>query len=377
MSIVNGVIEYPFTKIGSGHLGDVETALGRTCKSHVQLVRDIDGNGNRVNVINKWAKYKPVAYNGLTGSQLDSTTHKWKSNANWWKGADGQCGMTFTTYTALGTPSSGFLAQLLAGNLGWGYTPPSGASTQPLRAFDFIQYLHTAPKPVTGIPDTLRLYGGGKLHIQLDETRAQDNLGIQLSDLTIGGVSTSAWYAGILIWYSNSQYSFAFSTGTLNGGDLSVDFTNMTSYGGKSVKIVPFIASKRANQGTDPGAGVYLSCDVAPQTLTIAAEVVSVQLTINAQWMEALHARVHYDVNIINNTTSAVAVNNLVIALHDGSQNINTRNVGNISIPAQNHTEYSGNFMVQNYDSSKTYTIKVSSSRSEVNGSAPVEEPRG
>ena len=362
------VLTYPFTKLKAGSRGDLENAVIRTCTSQA----DLFANGT----INKWAKYKPVVRPNVSyADQLDSN-HQWKTTADWWKGQDGQCGLTFTTYTGLGSPSSGFFAQLLAGNLAWGYTRPSGSSSQPLRAFDFIQYYAAAPKPVTGIYDNLRLYGGGKLTVRLDETRAANDLGIQLDDLTISNSPVSGWYAGILIWKSNSQYTFAFSTNTLGNGADTVEFTNMTSYAG-SVKIVPFIASKRANQGVDPGAGIYLSCDVAPQSVSIASEVVAVQMTIDAQWKDALHVRVGYEVNIINNTTSAVAVNNLVIALYDGSQNINTRSIGNVSIPAQSNQPYSGVFVVQAYDSTKTYSLVVSSSRTEVNGSQVVDEYRG
>lgn len=366
-SATEQVLTYPFTKLKAGSRGDLENAVSRTCTSQA----DLFANGT----INKWAKYKPVVRPNVSyADQLDSN-HQWKSTADWWKGQNGQCGLTFTTYTALGSPSSGFFAQLLAGSLSWGYTRPSGSSSQPLRAFDFIQYYAAAPKPVTGVYDNLRLYGGGKLTVQVDSTRAANDLGIQLDDLTISSSAVSGWYAGILIWKSNIQYTFAFTTTTLGNGIGNVEFTNMTSYSG-SVKVVPFIASKRANQGVDPGAGIYLSCDVAPQTVSIAAEVVAVQMTIDAQWKESLHGRAGYEVNIINNTTSAVAVNNLVIKLNDGTQDIGTRSIGNVSIPAQSNQSYSGWFSVQNYDSSKTYRIVVTSSRTEVNGSAVVEEAR-
>ena len=362
------ILTYPFVKLMAGGLGDLETALGHASTSQA----DLFANG----VVNKWAKYKAVKMTGLSyASQLDSN-HEWMSTADWWKGYNGQCGLTFTTYAALGAPSSGFLAQLLAGALAWGYDRPAGG-TYPLRAFDFIQYYAAAPKPVTGVYDNLRLYGGGKLTVQLDETRAANDLGIQLSDLVIGNAAVSGWYVGVLIWRSNSQYTFAFSTDTIGNGVSSVEFTGLTSYGGQSVKIVPFLASKRANQGVDPGAGVYLSCDVAPQTVTVQAEVVAVVTTIDAQWNDALHGRVRYVVNVINNTASAFTASNMVIELNDGSHNINTRSIGSISIPANSNQEYSGVFIVAAYDPAKTYKLVVTSSSSYVSGQKVVDEYRG
>lgn len=150
----------------------------------------------------------------------------------------------------------------------------------------------------------------------------------------------------------------------------------MTSYGGRSVKIVPFLASQRANQGVDPGGGVYLSCDVEPQDVTIAAEVVAVVMTIDAQWKDTFHARVGYVVNIINNTTSQISVNNLKISLYDGYQNVDTDNEGNITVAARSNQEFSGILFPGTYDSSRTYSVVVSSSRSEVNGSKEVDDPR-
>ena len=124
------ILTYPFTKLKASGLGDLESALGRTSTSQVDLFANAP--------VNKWAKYKAVKMTGVSyADQLDAN-HEWKSSANWWKGYNGQCGLSFTTYTALGTPGSGFLAQLLAGNLAWGYDRPAGG-TYPLRAFDFIQ----------------------------------------------------------------------------------------------------------------------------------------------------------------------------------------------------------------------------------------------
>lgn len=355
-------------------IGDIQAVLGSSANDIGQLI----ANG----LINKWAKYKPVKKAGLDFPNERNADFTWKTSATWWKAYDGQCGLTFETFPSLGTntmsTSNTFFHDLLAGDLGWGYERPSGGIGQyPYRFFDFLYYSHYAPKPVTGVYDNLRLYDNGKLTVQLDENRAQDNLGIQLSDLVIGQSAVSGWYVGVLIWRSNSEFTFAFSENTLGGnGSLDVEFTGMTSYGGRTAKIVPFLASQRANQGVDPGGGVYLSCDVTPQDVTIAAEVVAVVMTIDAQWKDTFHARVGYVVNIINNTTSQISVNNLKISLYDGYQNVDTDNEGNITVAARSNQEFSGILFPGTYDSSRTYSVVVSSSRSEVNGSKEVDDPR-
>ena len=366
MSYAGGIMTLPFTKIAAGGQGDLQLAVGRTDLSSQE---ELFMYGN----INKWAKYKPVKNTDDTyASQLDANG-EWKSTADWWKGRDGQCGLTFTTYPALGSPSSGFLAALLAGSLGWGYD--RAAAPWPRRAYDFVQYWAYAPKPVEGVYDSLQLYGGGQLRVQLNENRG-NALGLQLSDLTINGSPAGGWYVGILIYKSASQWTFAFSSNPVGGvGDLNVDFSGMTSFAG-AVTIVPFLSSVRAGQGIDPGAGIFISADVAPQAATIQPEVVAVTMTINAQWRDALHGRVHYDVNVINNTYSTFTASNMLIALYDGYQNINTRSVGAISIPARSNQELSGTFVVSDYDPSKTYTLVVTSSSQYVSGSKVVDEPR-
>lgn len=54
-----------FTKIATNGQGDLQRALGRSVKSEIQLVGDVDVNGNRVGAINKWAKFKPFQYSGV------------------------------------------------------------------------------------------------------------------------------------------------------------------------------------------------------------------------------------------------------------------------------------------------------------------------
>lgn len=375
MSNSNGVIfvDATGTPIQGVSITDVQTVLNLPSQNGIV---GLIANGD----INKWAKYKPVKNHGVGFASQRNSDFTWKTTATWWKAYNGQCGLTFSTFNSIGTntmsTSGTFFHDLLAGGLNWGYERPTGGSVSqyPYRYLDFNYYDHNAPKPVTGVYDNLRLYGGGKLTVQLDESRAANNLGIQLSDISINNVS--AWYVGVLIWKSNNQYAFAFSENTIGNGSIDVEFTNMTAYGGQTATVVPFLSSVRANQGNDPGAGIFLSCDVAPQTLTIRAEVQAVTMTINAQWRETLHVRVGYDVRIFNNTGSQVTVNNLSIALYDGYQNIDVDSVGTVTIAANDFHDETGILLANPYYADRTYKVVVSSSRAEVNGEVVVDEPR-
>ncbi len=332
-----------------------------------------------VNRINKWAKYKPVKQSGLDFASQRNADFTWKDTANWWKAYNEQCGLTFDTYESIGAntiATTGFFHDLLAGLLSWGYEPPTGGINQyPFRMFDFLQYDHNAPKPVTGVFDNLQLYGGGKLTVQLDTAKDSNGFGIEPKDLVINNSAVSGWYVGILIWKSNSLFSYAFSDDTIGNGADSVEFTGMTNFQG-SVTIVPFLSSVRWNQGGAVLSGTFISCDVAPAQVTIAAEQQhSVTMTIDAHWTGNLHGRVEYVVNIINNTGSQISVNNFKVSLYDGYQSIDNP-VKNITIPAGDPHEERGVFIVQTYDASLTYEVVVASSRTEVNGRKEVDEPR-
>lgn len=347
--------------------------------------------------INKWAKYKPVKRHGLDFPRQRNSDFTWKTIAQiealsevpWWIGEDGQFGLTFQTYPSLGsntiTTENTFLYELLAGNLGWGYERPTGGSSQyPYRFFDFNYYSHYAPKPVTGVYDNLRLISNGNntynLTIQLDQTRALNDLGIQLSDLIIGQSAVSGWYVGILIYKSASQFTFAFTENAIGTNeDLSVYFPVLDgSYAG-SATVVPFLSSVHSTQqGVDPGAGVFLSCDVAPQSVTINPAIQGVQLEIYAQFGFA-HAFVKSTVNIINNNSTQIEVRNLYVKLYDGYQYLYNESEGDVTIPAHSSHSFSytgRDWPIVNYDSSRNYSVIVESDYPEVNGQQAVDEPR-
>ena len=317
--------------------------------------------------INKWAKYKPIKRSGLHFTDQLNSDFTWKSNATWWKGTDGQCGLTFTTFNSLYTSNNpfgtnSFLRKLKDGDLAWGYERPTGGiSSYPFRWRDFNYYYHAAPKPVIGVGDTLRLSGNGSLTIQLDENRGDAN-SIQLSDLTISNSAVSGWYVGVLIYKSDSQYTFAFSTNTIGGsGDLNVEFTNMTSYAGP-VTIVPFLSSVRANQGVNPGAGIFLSCDVAPQTATVMAAVQNdVAIDIDAYWRDSFHVRAHYDVKLTNGLGTSASIASLRIGLFENNVEIDYTTVSTFTLAANGEYPKSGTLTLNNttYDPNNTYTVKV------------------
>ena len=369
-------------------IADIQAVLGSSANDIGQLIR----NG----LINKWAKYKPVKKAGLDFPNERNADFTWKTAADtggpatWWKAYNGQCGLTFTISESLYTGNSPFAAGSFLRKLKdwdssmvWGYERPSGGINQyPYRFFDFNYYSHNAPKPVSGVFDNLRLIPNGgntyNLTIQLDENRAQSDLGIQLSDLVISQSAASGRYVGVLIYKSDSLFSFAFSENTLGGvGELSVHFPTLSGSFAGNATVVPFLSSVRSNQGENPGAGIFLSCDAEPQSVTIQAASQGVTLDMFAEFGRG-YGYVKYTVNIINYLTTTQTVNNLKIRLYDGSQYLYTRNVGTVQIAPNTSASFSSDRAEWSivYDPTKTYKVIVESSYSTVNGEEEVNAPR-
>lgn len=77
---------------------------------------------NQHGKINKWAKYKPIDYNGIPDRSTD-----------WYKNTDGWCG-----FYPMGT--SGDLKYECDNGHPWEYVPPKGGSSSPYRLADFDGY---------------------------------------------------------------------------------------------------------------------------------------------------------------------------------------------------------------------------------------------
>lgn len=101
-------------------------------------------------MINKFAKYKPVRLQNVIDStvingvqQLNTSTKQWLSTANWWRGDDGKCGLNVNVYDTEYKLTQGFESD-------WGYLPPRGNSVtpkEPYRLIDFNYYNHNAQMP--------------------------------------------------------------------------------------------------------------------------------------------------------------------------------------------------------------------------------------
>lgn len=368
MSYSNGVVTRPVLLTSSG--GDIGQALGIARDNVGDLVLDGD--------INPFAKYKPVRYPTLldTGESCASD-----QAPNYWQANDGMCGFTIPTNTNTASgpgTSSGAWYKLLHSSLLWTYNKPSGSlNTQPFRQNDFDGYDHNAPQPITGpTVSSIMLTSDGKLKVQIGGNRGNSR-SIQLSDLSINNTALSSWYVGVLVYYSNSEYTFK-TGGLVSAGDFEVEFTNMTAYGGRTVQIVPFLSSGALSQG-QPGNVTIVSCNVAPANVAIRVYSTGIRVDLSAIWYNSLYGRVDYTCNLINDTAAAITVYDIAIKLWRSDQQspLNTRSIASDVIPAGGNDSISSHFMVDDvHSSTATYYITVESRNSVATGYAVVDEPR-
>lgn len=364
MSNSNGIITRPVLLTPSG--GDLGQVLGVVYNN----VKDYIDNAP----INPFAKYKPVRY-----ATLDDTGESATEQPNYWKATDGQCGFSIPTSTNTSSSpafSSSAWYKLLNAQMMWSYNRPNGTlSTQPYRQNDFDGYYHGAPRPIVGTADSIMLGQDGSLTVPIESNRGNAR-SIQLSDLSINGTSLNNWYIGALVYVSNSQYTFK-TGGRIGDGDTDVVFTGMTAYAGRTVKIVPFLASGQLAQGTGASNITVISGDVAAQDVAIRAYSTGIRVDLSAQWADSFHVRCEYACNLINDSATSKTVTNMVITLYRDNTALATKTVASQTIPAGGSNLTSGILLNNDtYDQSARYHVTVVSDGSMATGDTDVEEFR-
>lgn len=344
------------------NLSDISMAVGYSGN-------DLIANG----VINKWAKYKPV------DSPIIGNTGR-TSGSTWWKGTDGKCGFTIPTFDNIGSPgsSNSFMAKLLAGTVGWTYNRPAGGVNHRHRVFDFDGYLPNAPAPMDQPGEmSAMLSSNNELTVEFAVNRGNE-YSLSFADFTINNSPLSGFYVGVLVYLSDSQYTFKASD-LVSSGSVRATFSNMIGYAGRYVRVVPFLSSVPISQGVNPGSGTFLSAGVEPTTMLVRPYSTGISATIMPQWASALHERVRYTLNLINVTSGTINAQNVTISLYRSDQ-INplvTVSRGDISMAGGAQMELTGVLIMQEpYVSSVTYYVEVTSVNNVIHDQAEVDEYR-
>lgn len=350
MSYSNGVVTRPVLLTSSG--GDIGQALGIARDN----VRDLILDGS----INMWAKYKPVRY----ATELDTgESAPARQAGDWWKAYNGLCGLTIPTSTNTssgpGTSSSAWY-KLLNSQLMWGYEKPNGG-TYPYRQNDFDGYNHNA-QPHFAFPavSSFMVQSNGDLTITFEEN-AGDSRTLGLGDIKPGGTALSSYYFGVLIYYSNSLYTFkATSRASLSSGQVT--FSNMAAdYAGKRVTIVPFLASGSLAQGTS-GNVTIVSCNLAPVQVDILPYTSGIAVAWDACEWDSAKTKVSYSISLINTTASSKTVYNIYIKLRDNTQQLYSRHIFSVTVPAGQTVFLASGDTSQTYDPNQDYYMSIETS---------------
>ena len=169
--------------------------------------------------INKWAKFKPVKMAELEyEDELNTTRDGWSADSAWWRGTDGQCGIANIVSYGASQLTADTIADLFASN--WVYDPPTGGTTCPYRAEDFLRYRHTAQSPfgkLTAYPSPEGKYwqGSSVLRWQIEPHTAEDD---ELSLADIGRAFGGVEYSISQMWFG--MLFLCIKTGTATSGYL-------------------------------------------------------------------------------------------------------------------------------------------------------------
>ncbi len=312
-----------FTKIAADGQGDLQKALGRTtCYSEIQLIGDVDANGNRVGATNKWAKFKPFQYSGVFADSGPGSSRETAMRA-------ANFGLSVPTFTYSNLVSKFNKATPDIADVRWVYTPP----TTYYRAEDFLGYVSRCDAWQLGQSTASVLYGPFGLTLTLPSTTIGNNDVITLSmfkdsidylvhldefqNLTY---TFSDWYIGVLFAPTDgSSYYALYSTGEKPSAtdwqyfEIPIDnnLHNTTYYNIVPVLIQTPSASGAGYRGT---SGQLCTFDDAylPNIQKVATSnnlIVSLTKTVTSA------GRVSGSIKITNNTGTRINVQDLFLYL--------------------------------------------------------------
>lgn len=309
---------------------------------------------------NMWAKFKFIEKSGyyqMTGKS---------SGSDYWKGANGQCGINIPTALSLGDPNTAgtFLYNLLnnPSALAWTYARPSSVSLYD-RILDLDGYWADA-RALTIATQIVsyNLGADGSLTIQwpMAPIAEDEQAQLRFTDIAVNNQLLSNWYFGALIYDINAHTWTIAAPDTIANNGLSVTFSLMGAYAGRSVYIVPFLSSGQIPSGQVPGGLTLVSFNLAPITATINAHVGVWETTSASGSYNPLGTKVAFTIRVKNNNSSA---GNMDVTIRlsdtaDGSHILATT-TQQIRGLAQGNTQALTGEFTWTYDSSKAYYLVV------------------
>lgn len=280
-------------------------------------------------MINIWAKYKPVIYANLinTYDQLNSDM-TWKSTATWWQGDDGKCGLTVNKRTNGTALTDNWDNE-------WVYNPPTGGLAAPYRLIDFNYYDHSATELLSvSTPAIYYTNSDDGLWVNFAFNTTNEEYKLLITDFVNakGGLfgSQSLYpdlYCGVLVAYGQSAYATCTKVWATNPNAIGKDMTASDEGNGKwnrtvivpknqmpsgstpYVTIYPYIAatvynSTRTKSSADAEWEVgVVACPVNPIEITAAMSSIAGEFVADSIVCEALASGGGFDITFTYKVT--------------------------------------------------------------------------
>lgn len=204
------------------------------------------------NNVNMWAKYKPVRYNFTTSRP-----------SNWWKGQNGDCGMTINYYSvANSTNIQTLINKIKANESCFTYNKPRGGVTEPYRLGDFAGYNSNATHNVAqiSVPDSISKDSQtGSANCSVAVQWIHDESMLSLTDMATNDnvYKLADWYLGALVVMPRDSTLRVVSNTTKLADMNNVDVLKFQVGGLGTMKLYPVICSVSTDSKLNTGAGGY------------------------------------------------------------------------------------------------------------------------
>lgn len=230
---------------------------------------DISDTLRRYGGTNMFSKRKPVPLKVNFCQDFDE--NKPDYFAEWWRGKDGNCGISipeFTTMDEVGDATNGTLN-------GWTYIEPKGGEDEPFRMGDWAGYCAIAEPPFKAFSVPERIEQGGVLTCQFTYNPiTQDGDSLTISDF--GGLENC--YLGVKVYNSskNEQYWNTTTKTIKEGADgYKVDIQMSSLSLSAGWVAFPFLCTKQQPQNAvlDGSARYYALPKINKATFDVVSSV--------------------------------------------------------------------------------------------------------
>lgn len=268
--------------------------------------------------INPWSKRKPVPLTADFCQDISTSEPNYK--ANWWKGNNGNCGLSIPSYSNMDAVE----AAINGGMNGWVHQLPSGGQFEPYRLGDFRGYDTDAKPPFKSfyMPSKVSNLSGTTVVASFSYNPvSQDGASLALGDFS----TLSSCYLGVKMYNPTSGRSLwnTMSTTLANSGALEVTLSVAGLPISNGWVAFPFLSSAPQLQGEALQSATYYSIPmIGKASLDIVSSLDSIKITARYSYYSGsnLIEKVQFKFSYTNGSGGSTS-NNYVYLTEEGGEN--------------------------------------------------------